>query len=172
MCLDTHGEFALPARDYSVVAHVSGWFDRLLQSRLAAPGCPAYALCWTPQAQGTCTYRLESLVAKFYAARPALRGSRTSEGLSASVARSPPIGVTFSEKGDCFVRLRYCVGSPPRFSRELSSAPAAIEHTPTFVYLTLGRLPWILIQKANISEEDSDFLSSTSSEPNKAHREK
>ena len=102
LCLDTQGEFALPARDYSVVARVSGWYDRLQQPRLAAPGCPACALGWTPQAQGTCTYRLEARVARFYAARPALHGSRTSEGFSASVARSPPIGVIFPEKGGLF----------------------------------------------------------------------
>ena len=41
LCLDTQGEFALPARDYRVVARVIGWYDRLQQSRLAAPGCPA-----------------------------------------------------------------------------------------------------------------------------------
>ena len=54
--LDTQGEFALPARGCSVLARVSGWYDRLQQSRLAAPGCPACALGWTPQAQGTYVY--------------------------------------------------------------------------------------------------------------------
>ena len=42
--LDTQGEFALPARDLSVAASVSGWYDRLQPSPLAAPGCPACAL--------------------------------------------------------------------------------------------------------------------------------
>ena len=86
MCLDTQGEFALPARDYRVVARVSGWYDRLQQSRLAAPGCPACALGWTPQAQGTCTYRLEARVARFYAARPAFSGFRSSVRPSACPA--------------------------------------------------------------------------------------
>ena len=133
---DTQGEFALPARDYSVVASVSGWYNRFQQSRLAAPGCPACALGWTPQAQGTCTYRLEARVARLYAARPALRGFRTSEGLSASVARSPPIGVIFPAKGGyiLFGRLRFCVGGPPQFSRELGGAPAAAGHTPKSVF--------------------------------------
>ena len=76
LCLDTQSEFALPARGYRVVARVIGWYDRLQQSRLAAPGCPARALGWTPQAQGTCIYRLEARVARFYAARPALSGFR------------------------------------------------------------------------------------------------
>ena len=102
LCLDTQREFALPARDYSVVARVSGWYDRLQQSRLAATGCPACALGWTPQAQGTCIYKLEARVARLYAARPALRGFRTSEGLSASVARSPPIGMIFPARGGLF----------------------------------------------------------------------
>ena len=86
MCLDTQGEFALPARDYRVVARVTGWYDRLQQSRLAAPGCPACALGWTPQAQGTCTYRLEARVARFYAARPAFSGFRSSARPSACPA--------------------------------------------------------------------------------------
>ena len=102
MYFDTQGEFALPARDYRVEASVSGWYNRLQQSRLAAPGCPACALGWTPQAQGTCTYRLEARVARFYAARPALSGFRSSGRPSASVARSPPIGVTFPGKGGLF----------------------------------------------------------------------
>ena len=95
LCLDTQGEFALPARDYRVVARVTGWYDRLQQSRLAAPGCPACAFGWTPQAQGKCTFRLEARVARFHAARPALSGFRSSGRPSASVACSPPIGVTF-----------------------------------------------------------------------------
>ena len=93
--LDTQGEFALPARDYRVEASVSGWYNRLQQSRLAAPGCPACALGWTPQAQGTCIYRLEARVAWFYAARPALRGFRSSGRPSASVARFPQGGQYF-----------------------------------------------------------------------------
>ena len=84
--LDTQGEFALPARDYRVEASVSGWYNRLQQSRLAAPGCPACTPGWTPQPQGTYTYRLEARVARFYAAWPALRGFRSSGGPSASVA--------------------------------------------------------------------------------------
>ena len=99
LCLDTQGEFALPARDYRDVARVTGWYHRLPQSRLAAPSCPACALGWTPQAQGTCTYRLEARVARFYAARPASSGFRSSGRPSAFVARSPPIGVTFPGKG-------------------------------------------------------------------------
>ena len=89
-------------RDYRVVARVSGWHDRLQLSRLAARGCPACALGWTPQAQGTCTYRLEARVARFYAAQPALCGFRNSGRPSVSVARSPPIGVTFPGKGGLF----------------------------------------------------------------------
>ena len=56
---------------------------------------------------------------------PALRGFRTPEGLSASVARSPLIGVIFPAKGGYvdFVRLRFCVV----FSRELGGAPAALD---------------------------------------------
>ena len=96
LCLGTQGEFALLARDYHVVVRVSGWYDRLQQSRLAGPGCPACALGWTPQAQGTCNCRLEACVARFYAARPALRVG------TASVARSPPIGATFLGKGGLF----------------------------------------------------------------------
>ena len=38
--LGTQSEFALPARDYRVVAFVTGWYDQLQQSRLAAPSCP------------------------------------------------------------------------------------------------------------------------------------
>ena len=76
-----------------------GWYDRLQQLFLAATGCPACALGWTPQAQGTCTYKLEARVARFYAARPASSGFRSSGRPSASVARSPLIGVTFPEKG-------------------------------------------------------------------------
>ena len=36
---DTLGEFALPARDFSVAASVSGWHNRLQLFRLAALGC-------------------------------------------------------------------------------------------------------------------------------------
>ena len=42
---------------------------------------------------------LRARVARFYAARPALSGFRNSGRPSASVARSPPIGVTFPGKG-------------------------------------------------------------------------
>ena len=143
LCLDMQGEFALPARDYHVASSVSGCYDWLQQSRLAATGCPACALGWTPQAQGTYTYRLEARVARFYAPRPAMYGSRTSEGLSASDARSPPIGVIFPAKGGgCFGRLRFCVGSPPWFSRKLGGAPTEVGHAPKSVFLTLGRLLW------------------------------
>ena len=54
--LDTQGEFALPARDYQIKASVSGWYNRLQQSRQAATGCPACTTGWTPQPQGTYTY--------------------------------------------------------------------------------------------------------------------
>ena len=82
LCLDTQGEFALPTRDYSVVARVSGWYDRLQQSHLAASGCPACALGWTPQAQGTCSYKLEARVARFLCS-------------AASVARFSQLGTAF-----------------------------------------------------------------------------
>ena len=59
-------------------------------------------LGWTPQAQSTYTYRLEACVARSYAARPALSGFRSSGRPSASVARSPPIGVIFPGKGGLF----------------------------------------------------------------------
>ena len=91
--LDMQGEFALPARDYRVEASVSGWYNRLQQSRLAATGCPACTPGWTPQPLGTYTYRLEARVAWFYAARPALRGFRSSGRPSASVARFPQWGM-------------------------------------------------------------------------------
>ena len=65
-------------RDCRVYASVTGWNNRRQQPRLAAPGCPACAPGWTPQAQGTCTYRLEARVARFYAARPAFSGFRSS----------------------------------------------------------------------------------------------
>ena len=42
--LDTQGESALPARDFSFAASVSGSHDRLQPSPLAAPGCLACAL--------------------------------------------------------------------------------------------------------------------------------
>ena len=77
--LDTQGVFALPARDCRVAASVSGWYNRLQQSRLAAPGCPAFTLGWTSLAQGTCIYRLEARIARLYAAQPALGGFRQSE---------------------------------------------------------------------------------------------
>ena len=48
------------------------------------------------------TYRLEARVARFYVARPWLRGSRTLERLSASDALSPPIGVIFLAKRGLF----------------------------------------------------------------------
>ena len=50
--------------------------------------------------------------------------------------RSPPIGVIFPAEGGSvdFVRLRFCVGSPTVFSRELGGAPAAAGHTPKFVF--------------------------------------
>ena len=115
----------MPARDYSVVARVSVWCDRLRQSRLAATGCPACALGWTPQAQAQGTYRLEACVARFYAARPALCGSRTSEGFSAFDARSPPIGVIFPAKGGVFRRLR--------FWGEFGGAPTDVGHAPKSV---------------------------------------
>ena len=104
VCLDTQGEIALHARVIvsryaGRVCSVTEWYNQLQQSRLAATGCPACALGWTPQAQGTCTYSLEARVARFYAARPALSGFRSSGRPSASVARSPPIGVTFPGKG-------------------------------------------------------------------------
>ena len=104
----------------------------------------ACALGWTPRTQGTCTYRLEARFVRFYAARPALRGSRTSEILSASDARSPPIGVIFpAERGSVyFVRLRLCVGSPTVFSRELGGATTAVGHTPKFVFLILRPFLW------------------------------
>ena len=56
--------------------------------------------------------------------------------------RTPPIEVIFPAEGGDFVRLRFCVGSPTVFSQELGGAPAAVGHTPKFVFLTLGRLPW------------------------------
>ena len=133
--LDTQGEFALPARDFSVAASISGWYNWLQQSRLAAPGCPACTSGGTPQPQGMYTYRLEARVARFYAAWPALRGFRSSGGPSASVARFPPIGVIVpADRNDLFGRFRFCVGSPPQFSRELGVAPAAAGHTPEFVF--------------------------------------
>ena len=75
--LDTQGEVASPARDYRVETSVSGWYNWLQQSRLAAPGCPACTSGGTPQPQGMYTYRLEARVARFYAAWPALRGYRS-----------------------------------------------------------------------------------------------
>ena len=49
---------------------------------------------------------------------------------------SPPIGVIFPAEGGSvdFFRLRFCVGSPTVFSRGLGSAPAAVGHTPKFVF--------------------------------------
>ena len=73
-------------RDCRVVARVTGWNNRLQQPRLAATGCPACAPGWTPQAQGTCTYRLEARVARFYVARPAFSGFRSSGWPSAFLA--------------------------------------------------------------------------------------
>ena len=64
-----------------------------------APSDAPCALGLNAQAQGTCTYRLEARVARFYAARPALSDSRTSERLLAFVARSSPIGIIFNETG-------------------------------------------------------------------------
>ena len=108
--LDTQGEFALPARDYRVPASVSGWYYRLQLSRPAAPGYPASTPGWTPQTQGTYTYRLEARAAWFYAALPTLRGYRSSGGPSASVARFPLIGVIFPAKGyDLFAHFSVCV---------------------------------------------------------------
>ena len=55
LCQYTQVEFALPARDFGVEASVSGWNNRLQQSPLAAPGCPACTPGWTRQLQGMCT---------------------------------------------------------------------------------------------------------------------
>ena len=41
-----------------------------------------------------------------------------------------------------FVCLRFCVGSPTVFSRELCGASTAIGHTSKFIFLTLGRPSW------------------------------
>ena len=48
------------------------------------------------------TYRLEARVARFDAARPASSGFRSSNRPSASITRSPQIGVTFPGKGGLF----------------------------------------------------------------------
>ena len=63
----------------------------------------------------TCTYRLDARVVRFFAPRkdfqPPLCVLRQSEW-------------SFLQKGDNFVRLRFFVGSPTEFSREVSGAPA------------------------------------------------
>ena len=65
LCPDTQEEFALPARDHRVEASLSGWVNRLQQSRLAARSCPACTPGWTRQLQGMYTYRLKARVAGF-----------------------------------------------------------------------------------------------------------
>ena len=39
----------LLAREHCVAARVTDWYERFQQSHLAAPGCPACALGWTPR---------------------------------------------------------------------------------------------------------------------------
>ena len=53
---ETQSEFALPARDYRVEAGVSGWYERLLQSHLAAPRLPSVYFGWTLRPQGMYNY--------------------------------------------------------------------------------------------------------------------
>ena len=118
--LDTQGEFALPARDYCVPASVSGWYNRLQLSHLAAPCCPACTPGWTPQGQGTYTYRLEARVAWFYAARPALRGFRSSGGPSASVARFPLIVVILPAKGGVLLPVSPAASGCARYNTKRS----------------------------------------------------
>ena len=79
LCLDTQSELALRTRDYRVVARVTGWYNLPQESRQAAPGCPAYALGWTLQAQSMCICKLEVRVADFMQ-----RGQRQSDSLGIS----------------------------------------------------------------------------------------
>ena len=74
--------------------------------------------------------REKARVARFHAAQPALRGFRSSERPSASVTRSPPIGMTFSENGGLFW--------PSSFLRSVglrSSHGNSVAHRPQAVKL-------------------------------------
>ena len=83
--------------------------------------------------------RLESCVARFYAARSALSGFHNSGRSSISVARSPPIEVTFLGKElliwPALPSVAYCVLKGNQWRTCLS------RQTPKFVFLTSGRLP-------------------------------
>ena len=135
LCLDTQVKFALPERDFRVEASVSGWNNRLQQSRLAAPGCRAFTPGRTRQLLGMCTYRQRIVFLVFRSVSP--RVARFWER-SSFLRQRHRMGMIF-----CLRRLSRQVvsGAPPRPRGKAVAHPTHLDILRNQVFLNFRPSP-------------------------------